>query len=283
LERADGARVSVAGSLSIGRTPKNQVVLEDERVSRRHAIIHAQGEGEFWLVDLGSRNGTYLGERRVQQPVRLSDGDRIRIASFLLVFRQPSAVGAEETAVQSTQATLAEVRSARCWLLVADVEGSTRLAHAVPPDELAMRMGHWFLHSKQVIEADGGCVNKYLGDGYLAFWTQTEEGPAAVAKAVERLRELQQQSTPPFRFALHLAEVFFGGGASMGEDNLSGPGVNFVFRMEKLAGTLGQGCLLSEPASDALRGLAASEPVGQHALQGFDRLHKFYSLVTGRS
>src|SRR5258708_31608564 len=112
LEKPDGARVSVLGSLSIGRTPKNQVVLEDERVSRRHAIIHAQGEGEFWLVDLGSRNGIYLGERRVQQPVRLSDGDRIRIASFLLVFRQPKVGFADE--------------------------GSTRMAHAVPPDELAI-------------------------------------------------------------------------------------------------------------------------------------------------
>src|SRR5260221_709176 len=121
LEKSDGARVGVAGSLSIGRTPKNQVVLEDERVSRRHAIIHVQGEGEFWLVDLGSRNGTYLGERRVQQPIRLSDGDRIRIASFLLVFRQPSRTTTDESTAQSSQQTIAEVRVNRCWLLVADV------------------------------------------------------------------------------------------------------------------------------------------------------------------
>src|SRR5258708_21696991 len=160
LEKPDGARVSVLGSLSIGRTPKNQVVLERDRVSRRHDIIHAQGEGEFWLVDLGSRNGTYLGERRVQQPVRLSEGDRIRIASFLLVFRQPSRTSSDESTAQASQQTIAEVRVNRCWLLVADVEGSTRMAHAVPPDELAIRMGHWFLHSKQLVEADGGRVNK---------------------------------------------------------------------------------------------------------------------------
>src|SRR5258708_14456217 len=119
LEKPDGARVSVLGSLSIGRTPKNQVVLEDERVSRRHAIIPAKGEGEFWLVDLGSRNGTYLAERRVQQPVRLSDGDCIRIASFLLVFRQPSAGSRDESGTQVSPQTIAEVRLNRCWLLVA--------------------------------------------------------------------------------------------------------------------------------------------------------------------
>jgi len=55
----------VTGNCSLGRAVGNDIVLVDDRVSRRHSTIHAQGERELWIVDLGSRNGTYLNGRRV--------------------------------------------------------------------------------------------------------------------------------------------------------------------------------------------------------------------------
>src|SRR5262249_3620777 len=60
LEQTNIGRVEISGTCSIGRAPSNQVVLMDDKVSRRHAVIHAQDVEEFWLVDLGSSNGTYL-------------------------------------------------------------------------------------------------------------------------------------------------------------------------------------------------------------------------------
>src|SRR5262245_18792950 len=136
LERPEGERVPIGGSISIGRVAENQVALRDERVSRRHALIHIQGQGEFWLVDLGSRNGTQVNDRRVSQPVRLAEGDRIRIGPFQLTFRQTC--GSSPAATQNTAATLMDIKVAPCWLLVADVEGSTREAQAKSPDELAV-------------------------------------------------------------------------------------------------------------------------------------------------
>ena len=71
--------------LSIGRTPSNDVVLDHDRVSRRHAELRMTEEGPL-LVDLSS-NGTFIGDRRLpkNQPHRLGDGDSFSIAVFSLL------------------------------------------------------------------------------------------------------------------------------------------------------------------------------------------------------
>jgi hypothetical protein len=88
LETADGRRVRVEGSCSIGRGSTNDLELADAKVSRRHALVQAQKQHEFWLIDLGSSNGTYVNGRRVTQPVLLRDRDQIEVGPFRLAFRQ---------------------------------------------------------------------------------------------------------------------------------------------------------------------------------------------------
>lgn len=267
----------LTGNLSIGRTAGNQLVVEDQRVSRRHAIIHFQG-GEFWLVDLGSRNGTCVGDRRIYQPVRLRDRDRIRICSFSVTFRQPGTERSVETLTQSAMHTRAEITAVQCWLLVADIEGSTALAHSMPPDELAVILGHWFEACRQLIEQNQGAINKYLGDGFLAFWREKTLRREGLTKAILSIRALQQKASPRFRFVVHCGEVLFNSAILSSEENLSGASLNFVFRMEKLAPALGQNCLLSQPAADALRGLLDVAPVGEHSLSGFTGKFPLFTL-----
>jgi len=72
--------------LVIGRDPEGDVVLEDRRVSRRHAEIRLR-LGRYTLYDLQSTNGTFVNGRRVAE-VTLSDGDRIAIGGVELVLRQ---------------------------------------------------------------------------------------------------------------------------------------------------------------------------------------------------
>src|SRR5438874_9000683 len=88
LETNGGSRIPIQGNCSIGRSTKNTIVTTSDRVSRRHALIHVQDNGEFWLVDLGSTNGTFLNERRISQPMKLRDRDRIGIGADSFVFRQ---------------------------------------------------------------------------------------------------------------------------------------------------------------------------------------------------
>jgi hypothetical protein len=91
LEKPGGQRVRIKGTCSLGRTDDNDVALADVLVSRRHALIQKQGRDELWLVDLGSRNGTYLNESRLTRPMLLRDRDQIVIGQYRLLFHQPKA------------------------------------------------------------------------------------------------------------------------------------------------------------------------------------------------
>lgn len=88
LERPDGTRLRLGGTCSIGRALGSSLVLADSKVSRQHALIQAQSRYEFWLMDLGSANGTFLNGRRVIRPELLRSGDVIEIGPFRLRFRQ---------------------------------------------------------------------------------------------------------------------------------------------------------------------------------------------------
>jgi hypothetical protein len=88
LELPDGQRVAITSyRVRIGREIDNDVVLPDPRVSRYHAQIDCQG-GAFTLRDLGSRNGTRVGDRPlVEGPLR--PGDTIYLGGVPLRFDAP--------------------------------------------------------------------------------------------------------------------------------------------------------------------------------------------------
>src|SRR5262245_9601733 len=68
------------GERTIGRDPGAEVLLDDKSVSRRHARLVVTAEGAT-LEDLGSKNGTYLKDARIESRLPLADGDRIRVGS----------------------------------------------------------------------------------------------------------------------------------------------------------------------------------------------------------
>jgi diguanylate cyclase (GGDEF)-like protein len=81
-----------AGPLRIGRMPDNEVMLEDDGVSRRHARIEPRGP-HWFVMDVGSRNGTLLNERELEGEAQLANGDRIKIGST--IFKYLSGADAE--------------------------------------------------------------------------------------------------------------------------------------------------------------------------------------------
>jgi pSer/pThr/pTyr-binding forkhead associated (FHA) protein len=277
LEDENGNRLPIRGACSLGRSVSNQVPLADERVSRRHAVIQAQ-EGGYWLVDFGSRNGTYVNDQRIAQPTRLQHGAVVRLGPFQFVFRHPTAAQPVHVTTMLADRTVSDIKLDRCWLLVADIVESTRLVNELSPDELPLVTGRWVSECKQTIESTGGRINQFMGDGFFAYWRDRERVEVNVHEALEALRRLQEQARPVFRFAVHLGQVAFGGVSVGEEERISGSEVHFVFRQEKLCASLGEARLLSEAAWGRLAVLLTARDVGLHSLSGFDGQFRFYAF-----
>jgi hypothetical protein len=69
--------------LTIGRAPDNGLVLADGRASRHHARLYGR-RGALVLADLGSTNGSWVNDRRIEE-MALGEGDQIRIGDTILV------------------------------------------------------------------------------------------------------------------------------------------------------------------------------------------------------
>ncbi len=285
IEQKCGSRVVVQASCSIGRLPTNQIVIPEERVSRRHALVNAQEDGEFWLVDLGSGNGTYLNRRRLVQPTLLTDGDRIEIGSTTLVFRQPSRPGDGARFVdeddEDANKTIQHIKSSQCWLLVADIESSTQMVKHLPDHEMPQVTGDWLAACRNVVERNDGSINKFLGDGFFAYWPDADGVGSKVAQCLTDLRRMQEERNPAFRVVLHYGPVFMGGAASMGEESLLGKEVHFTFRAEKLASSLGERMLLSDAARLKLPVTFKTSCLGPQKVQSFEGDFVFHSHPPG--
>jgi pSer/pThr/pTyr-binding forkhead associated (FHA) protein len=76
-----------AAPILIGRGPDAAIRLDDDYVSTRHARIAASGD-QWFVEDLGSTNGTYVGTARITQPTTLSLGTQVRIGKTVLELRK---------------------------------------------------------------------------------------------------------------------------------------------------------------------------------------------------
>jgi DNA-binding winged helix-turn-helix (wHTH) protein len=74
------------GEHVLGRDPDVEIFLNSAGVSRRHARIRIS-DCQGTIEDLGSKNGTFVGNERVESPRSLGDGDIIRVGSVELTFR----------------------------------------------------------------------------------------------------------------------------------------------------------------------------------------------------
>jgi pSer/pThr/pTyr-binding forkhead associated (FHA) protein len=71
----------------IGRNPECALVLDDDFASGRHARIFHR-DNAWFVEDLGSTNGTYLGTERLTAPTRVESGSSLRIGKTVLELRR---------------------------------------------------------------------------------------------------------------------------------------------------------------------------------------------------
>ncbi len=66
--------------VSIGRDFDNDLILDDTLVSRRHAIIIWKNDG-YYLEDMKSSNGSFINDQKINEPIKLEDGDILTFGS----------------------------------------------------------------------------------------------------------------------------------------------------------------------------------------------------------
>ena len=82
-----GTRIALSSKpILIGRANDSTLVLDDDYASTRHARI-SETNGVWYLEDLGSTNGTYVGQSKVENPIVIESGVPIRIGRTVLELR----------------------------------------------------------------------------------------------------------------------------------------------------------------------------------------------------
>ena len=270
LDTESGESIPLRGICTFGRTAGNTVVLPVPKASRRHAMIHQQG-GEFWVVDLCSTNGIEINGVRVTHPAPLRAGDRLQMPGGLFVFRDGNQMGQSASLKVAThELTMPEIRMVKCWILLADLQGFTKMSQQLPAGELAPLVGQWMAHCQEILQNQKGVLAKFLGDGFMAYWVARDDAAPRIAHSCREFRDMQRSAPLPFRIVLHYGEVSFGGRSLDASNTMMGTELNFAFRLEKVASRLKLLWIFSDTAADGLRDHLHLVSCGPQAVPDFE-------------
>lgn len=123
--RWDGGKLPLAKSCVIGRRTDNDLSINDDQISRRHALLTLVND-EWWLTDLDSRNGVIVNRLKLKNARRLRNGDQILIGRHCLTFYNGiTEGGASGIGGHTTQVALAEdgTMAPRQALVIASSDG----------------------------------------------------------------------------------------------------------------------------------------------------------------
>jgi hypothetical protein len=86
-----GQTFPLVDGLTMGRQGDNGIVVNDPGVSRKHARFTRESTGVWRVADLGSSNGTFVNEAKIEGPTVLEPGDRVRVSNTTLCYNPPEA------------------------------------------------------------------------------------------------------------------------------------------------------------------------------------------------
>jgi len=283
---------AVNNTATLGRSADNTIPLPGNHVSRQHAIVRCHNAFQYQIMDLGSRNGTFVNEQRVVMPVVLESGARIRIANYQLIFDQTPDDEPGEHAELTLAATSAEGHQSTLSvaILVCDIRGFSTMAEKLEERELAQIIGNWFRDTGNAVQSAGGIIDKYIGDAVLAYWPardqQGTECATCLDVALTILELAATRSWPgaegPFRIAiaLHFGRVTSGniGQVALRDATIIGDAVNTAFRLEGVTKELNQNLVLSQDFVTVLPPGREFVDFGEFQLKGKSQLVRVYSL-----
>ena len=174
-----------------------------------------------------------------------------------------------------------------------DIRDFTAYSEALPPRDVLEFLDDYFGHMSQVVKGHSGIVNKFLGDGMLAFWGVPDKNPDHAACAlrcaldmravlVELNQVRERRGDRPLRIGVgvHSGPVAAGmlGGAEQHEYTIIGDAVNVASRIEGLTKTLDADILVSESTWKLAEGRFRGERLAEQKIKGRSEAVVVYRL-----
>lgn len=266
-------------------------MLDSRSVSRLHALIQKRDNGELALVDLGSRNGSFVNSKRVSLPLVLNDRDRVLFGDQELQFRsmpRNTAVLTEPEISTRNAPTTALHTHSLTTIVVVDIRDYTPLARTVSEAVLSQTIGTWFLRVGQVAQSLGSWAQKYIGDCMMAVWVHDNASNVGAdlqlaLESVSRINTITSEihKTLPLPRPLRIGAGINTGPAIVGGSDYTALGdtVNAAFRLEAATKEIGFGVALGERTFEELR-VPGGGPFSRReiALKGYDALTTTWAI-----
>ena len=256
INKGVNKKIPCKAVLTLGRDKNSDIVIIDLLASRNHAMIRRLGHSDYYLIDSGSSNGSFVNSHRVAIPRLLKTGDCIQIGGSELVFEQENkqennmdTISMEETII-SDRPVIRQIT-----VLVADIRGFTSLSESVDIRMLTRMMTKWFHSVTDVITQHGGIVDKFIGDCVFARWESDINEAESVMKALQAavlindVTEALNNNSNEVSEKLRVGVGINTGVASMGigqDATALGDAVNIAFRLESATKVLGSDIVMSE-------------------------------------
>jgi adenylate cyclase len=263
-------------------------------------MLQSMEAGGFYLIDLGSRNGSFVNGRRVNVPVTLQNGDRLTFGQTELEFYCPvSRDDNPTTNLDSAEipATAALHVRQLISVMVIDIRDFTVLTRQLDERVLSEVVGTWFRRAGDIIREYGSWVDKYIGDAVMAVWMHgatgiEQEDMLRICRTVDALHQMTNSlySQYPLPFPLRIGAGVNTGYAVVGNTGSGdrpdytalGDTVNATFRLESATKHLGLDIALGETTYKYLSSLVPGADCFQpHTvnLKGYDAPMLTYACV----
>jgi adenylate cyclase len=243
-------------------------------------LLQAQGIDTYEFPSIGPALGWIVALAAVNSTARVSTSVQRRFAHGALGKYLPREMADE--IIERPERLRLHGEKKDVFVLFSDLEGFTKMSHAIPPEMVADLLNRYLDMLSEVVLAHGGVIDKFVGDAVVAFWgapiARPDDGERAAKagyalwQAGEAFRQSVGPDVPPIgktRVGLHWGEAVVGnfGGENRIQYTALGDSMNTASRLEAANKALDSSVMVSREFAER-SGLDWWRPMGRVVLRG---------------
>ena len=176
-------------------------------------------------------------------------------------------------------------------VLFLDIRGFTAMTRKQAASETVALLNDFFAKMVEIVDRNGGIINKFLGDGFLALFGAPLEDPKAAVNALAAARSMLEavdewnrnrpEKTLRVGIGIHIGEAVTGtvGSPQRKEYTVIGDTVNFAARLEQLTKETGARLLVSSSVHEATTGADGATDLGPLEIRGYDKAIRVWRVA----